>query len=620
MIAIIILMIIAISLSGLAAYQLYAITQNQNLLIQSQKNQSTLALWKSMIISKGKAVGDNNEIVLPFGENTANYQRVPSWIYFNTKNPWGKDIIYCPLSSNYSGTYNTTVVLDKDSSYPVRTVKNFATTVNGIQRDYVVASIKTSYDENILAFLVSPIPSSTGILPKCSDISYDSDLNIFKVNNGLVEVISKGDVETFANMASVKDQNSGNGGFYTNKVEGEGSSSDNTLKNNLNYVVGQDISKAYITLSAGTHYIEDTVLNEFRTNDNDVPKVIVIEGETSNANDTVIDTNLETAKLVFNNYKVVFRNIKISDKVINNLKSSSLTLENAEISNLVLNNSTLNVQENSVIRGSKNVVKGLVSPEAHAINAYNSKIKVDSGKFLNVFETNSSAITDYAIKAVSSNLTLNGELYVNKGLTTQSDTIVLIDSVLTLNSEPTNTSLTGLVRIFGNGSTYKSDLLIDELSKTYISTNSNIVLSGKSTYGIYNYGSLTSTGGNVITEYGGVNNAAISLGSGSQLYLDSSSKDSLYNNSITIGNTTLANRPEFGIYDNGAKLISGGTGANVKVYAKTSALNCFFSTLPASVFTFSETNKNEGLFSKNSASTTDSSFLMANKSNWSCNI
>src|SRR5690606_16587433 len=139
MLAIIILMIIAITLGGIAAYQLYGITQNQNLLIQAQKNQSTLALWKSMLVSKAIAAGENNEIVLPLGENTSNYHKVPSWVYFNTKNPWGKDIIYCPFSVTSTGTLSTNIQLSDTTTYQVRTASNFATISDGQTRDYVIA-------------------------------------------------------------------------------------------------------------------------------------------------------------------------------------------------------------------------------------------------------------------------------------------------------------------------------------------------------------------------------------------------------------------------------------------------------------------------------------------------
>lgn len=622
MIAIIILMIIALTLGGIAAYQLYGITQNQNLLIQAQKNQSTLALWKSMLVSKAKAVGENNEIVLPLGENTPNYHRVPSWVYFNQKNPWGKDIIYCPFSVTNSGVLATNIQISNAESYQVRTASNFATITDGIQREYVVASTPNNIRNDILAYLISPTPSTTGNYPKCSDVVYDNSLNIFKVDNGLVDVIMKGDVETFRNLASVRDQISGNSAFYSNIIQGENSSNGNTLMNNINYIIGQDIAKAYIKLETGHHYLEDTVLNEFRTDNNDNKKVLIIEGSSSNYGDTIVRGLSSNVNLKLNNYKVTFRNITISGNVINDLKDSDITLENVQISNLFLENSNITVSQDSRVIGTYAATKDMVLKEGHAINLFNSNLSVDKGVNLLVFETEKSNMAGYAIRAENSEINIQGVITVYKrNENAVNNSLVLMNSKLSLNSPirdintPSSLRFT-MVPTFS--SKYYSDILIDQSSEINLNNGSLIILSGLSTYGIYNNGKIKINGSTIYPETSNLDNASITLGQGSELYINSNSSDNLYNNSSYIGLST--NRSQYAIYDMGAKFVGGGNGSNVNIYALSNRENCFFTNGIESVFKYSETNQNQGLTSRVINTTEASPSLIYNRSNWQCNF
>lgn len=630
MIAIIILMIVALTLGGIAAYQLYGITQNQNLLIQAQKNQSTLALWKSMLVSKAKAVGENNEIVLPLGENTLNYHKVPSWVYFNTKNPWGKDIIYCPFSVTSTGTLDTNIQISETESYQVRTASNFATISDGLQRDYVVASTPNTIRNDILAYLISPTPSTIGEYPKCSDVTYDNDLSVFKVQNGLVDVIMKGDLETFRNLSSVRDQLAGNGAFYSNVVQGEGSTNGNTLMNNINYLVGQDIAKAYIKLDIGTHYLESTALNEFRTENNDNKKVLIIEGGSNNYGDTIVRGFDSNVNLKLNNYKVTFRNITISGNVINDLKDSDITLENVQISNLILENSNLTVNKDSRVIGTYAVTTDMLSTskEAHAINLYNSKMYVKKGINFLVFETQNSNRKSYAIRAEGSKIKVNGSLVIYKrnkkdtNETISNHSVVLLNSEMILNSEIRELTLPPTL-IFSMilpdyNEKYISDILIDENSFMYLNNGSVVTLSGYSSFGIYNNGKLKINGGTIYPAYNQTDNATITMGQGSELYMNSNSTDGLYSSVTNIG--TASNRTQYGILDNGAKFIGGGSGNDVNVYALTAKENCFLPFVSESVFKYSETNQNQGTTSKIIDTPEAIEALRYNRSNWQCNF
>lgn len=591
MIAIIVLLVVTITMSGYTAMQLYEITQNQNLLLQSQKNQSTLALWKSLIASQAKAVGDSNELVIPLGENKANYHTVPSWIYFNTKNPWGTDLIYCPYADNTTGTMATNVSLTPGSSYAVRTVANFATSTNGIQRPYVTASAANPLSSEILAFLISPVPSATSALPSCSSVTYDSTIQKYKVNNGLVEVITKGDVKTYANLANLANLNQGSNSYYNNTIEGDKSTSGDTFNNNITYINGQDIPKVYLKLPAGTHYIENTILNENRDAANETPKVIVIEGDSSS--NTIIDTKSSRANLTFNNYKITFKNIQFSSKILLNMKDSDLSTSDVVMYNLFFDNGRWIVKDNTTVSGS--------SFAGHAITLQDGMIDIRENKVLTVNE-NTNILYRTAIRSERSEIRVKGVMNITK--MNQSTGIDLISSKMYfIYNDQTNTS--GVVTFTAADNSYPYDLYIDENSYIFMSSFSKLLLNSQ--YGINAYGEIISKSGTIYNVNGGVTNIHLRIGSMLNM-------ENLYTNTAIIGNPTLANRASYAIVDEGARYVSG---VNGTMYAKT---KCFY----GDIFAFSQETKGTGNKSVNDFSTvpdlgTKLALSKLNASNWTCN-
>lgn len=583
-------MIIAISLGGLASYQLYMVTQNQQLIIQSQQNKSTLMLWKSMLISKAKAVGINNEIILPYGENKNNHHIVPSWVYFNTKNPWGQDFIYCPYSKN-NQSFNASVKLNSTTSYNVQLLKSYATSFNNAQRDYVSSSTPNHISTDIKAFIISPTPSSSGILPSCNQIVYDSTNTIYKVNNGLVEVITNNDLDTFLQLANTNNANSG--AFYTNTIQGDSSATNNTLNTNLAYLIGQDVAKAYLKLPAGTHNIQDTILNEFRDSNNDTPKVLVLEGDSSGG--TIISTTASKSTLSFNNYKVTFRNVSLTNKIALDFEDSFLSSEFSTFSNLKLTNSSLKIKETTNISGSANIN----SVRKNAIVAVKSKIIVAPSKTLNIYEANTGNIADYALHLENSTATLSGTLNIYKNIT-NSPTILSYNSTLNLGSN--STGISSIINFEKNTvSTYRSDIELDNTSTFTLGAGSSVNLSGKSTYGIFNNGVVDSRNSKIITKEIGVNNSAIYLNSGGNLYMNGDS-------SSIVGNSDASKRPTYAIYDGGGRTI-GGSGNTL--YGKT---NCYFGTL----FTYSKANSSSNEFALLLAAEFRLFASQMNTSNWAC--
>lgn len=531
MLALIVIMILVIVLGGLASYQMFMINQTQNLVIQSQKNQSSVAMWKSLLISKAKAVGENNEIVLPIGENKVDYHTVPNWLYFNTKNPWGKDFVYCPFGPISTGILDRTV--NSTTNYKVRTASNFATVIDGVGRDYVVASERIVPD--VLAFIISPIPSSTNTLPNCANVVFDSTLNAYKVDNGLVDVITKGDVETFANLSLLSGQNNGENSSinYINTVEGDTSVEGNTLLQNLNYIAASDFKYANLKLPSGVNTLESVNLNQNNDTFTEDQKVLIIEGDSDGS--TIIN-GAAGSKVLFNNYKVYLKNIKLSQNIQPIFNYSNLKTENVELSNVYLQESEwlVNGTDDKII-----AANNTITSESYGLYMNKSTLNIGDSKKLTINEDISNKNTINA--SLSKIIINNGELSINK--TNNQNGIVLIDSVI--KTDNANVNIYSTIP-------HSSDILVDEFS-SILSFNSIFEVSGNGTGSIVNRGSVVFNGTSLITLSGG--NYGIISQRNSSLIL----KTELSNN-IVIGNSNAANRPSVAVLDFGSKDIYDGAG------------------------------------------------------------
>lgn len=535
MLALMVIMILVIVLGGLASYQMFMINQTQNLVIQSQKNQSSVAMWKSLLISKAKAVGENNEIVLPIGENKVDYHTVPNWLYFNTKNPWGKDFVYCPFGPISTGVLSQDVSLSLSTNYQVRTVSNFATTINGNNREYVVASSPNGISTDILAFIISPLPSSTNTLPNCANVVFDSTLNAYKVDNGLVDVITKGDVETFANLSLLSGQNNGENSSinYINTVEGDTSVEGNTLLQNLNYIAASDFKYANLKLPSGVNTLESVNLNQNNDAFTEDQKVLIIEGDSDGS--TIIN-GAAGSKVLFNNYKVYLKNIKLSQNIQPIFNYSNLKTENVELSNVYLQESEwlVNGTDDKII-----AANNTITSESYGLHMNKSTLNIGDSKKLTINEDISNKNTINA--SLSKIIINNGELSINK--TNNQNGIVLIDSII--KTDNANVNIYSTIP-------HSSDILVDEFS-SILSFNSIFEVSGNGTGSIVNRGSVVFNGTSLITLSGG--NYGIISQRNSSLIL----KTELSNN-IVIGNSNAANRPSVAVLDFGSQDIYDGAG------------------------------------------------------------
>lgn len=552
MLALIVIMILVIVLGGVASYQMYMINQTQNLVIQSQKNQSSVALWKTLLISKSKAVGDSNEIVLPFGENKTGYHTLPSWIYFNTKNPWGKDFIYCPFGPITTGTLDVNIPLSTTTNYQVRIKNNFATEFDGDQRDYVVASTYNGISDKILAFIISPIPSSTNTLPNCSDIVFDSTLNAYKVDNGLVEAITTGDIDTYTNLSRLAGQDSGvsNGVSYINTVVGDDAVDGNTLTDNLNYIASSDFKYVSLKLPPNESNLDSVIFNEGSDEFAESERTFILEGDESGT--TTINSD-SISNVVFNNYRVILKNVKFESNIVPTFFNSKLSTENVQLANVILKESVWKVNgSDDVIIASNNMP---LSTRAGLV-LFKSELFIPQGKKLTVFEHN---LNSFAIGAENSEINVeNGELSIMKA--TNNGSIMLLNSLFTLRES---------ILSVAASLAYESDISLDEFSKLSLN-NSDMNVSGRAVGSIINKGYAILNNSSLNTFTGG--NYGIVLQSNANLILKA-------NADITqIGSITPANRPVVAVLD---ETVDGGTyiggqgnsGGSVNLYATTSCVS-----------------------------------------------
>lgn len=594
MLAIIILMIIAIILGGLAAYQLYAVTQTQNLLIQSQKNMSSIAMWKTMLISKAKAVGYENEIVLPYGDNTANYQTPPKWVYFNTKNPWGKDIIYCPLSSHNSGTVNNTVAVT-GGSYGVETKNNFATVFNGSAKNYVVSS-NASFGVNttgVLAFLISPTPSTVNQLPSCANITFDESDNIYKVANGLVDVITKGDVETFANLSMLASQNEGatSSAAYLTTVEGDSSVTGNTFNANLNYIVNSDINYAHLKLPSGVHSIESLNIGGFDSNYHAVKKTLIIEGEADGS--TYIEAP-SSATLEVNNYNLVLVNVNIYKNILMNVNNSILKTYSSTVGNVRLKLSDWIVTDNTSVISS--------NMSSTSIELKDSKLIVLVGNTLAVTEKSGN---EMAIQVATSQLVLDDSSKIAINKAGNLNTIVLIDSKMTIDRAFIETTSTG---------SYNNDIYVDDASQ--LSGYNGVVNGSGRTYDTIALGGVAILRGTSVIPKSTSAGIGISLYNGSRLTMQG-----VTGHPSSIGSASA--RYNIPVHDVDGTYAGGlpSAGGDVTLYAINSEDSACASGY---LFGYSESNRGTGQTTKNDYALIEDETLSAiisklNASNWICN-
>lgn len=565
MLATIAMLILVMGLAVSVSYNIMNLNKSNTDLINSQRNVLFVESWKTKIVNNAKALGENGEYILPFGENRTNYHTVPSWIEGSTYNPYGSEIIYCPYGSNNTGTLSATINVTNSITYNAEMLSNFATVVNGSSRNYVSSS--TSPAHPVLGFLISPLNHSSS-LPNCNEITYNSANEVYTVSNGIVREITQNDLKVFNQTKNLTQNDLV---YFENTIEGDSSASGNTLKANIQYIINSNIPKAKLSIPSGTHLISDLDLYSVNYSENNFE--ILLEG--SGSGSTIIASENITSEITINNYNIDFRNIEIKNDIQVTINSSKARFKDSNVSNLVSNNSKLEF-DNTILKS------GDLNNEA--LYLYNTEFKLrnlSSTIEQNINNTN-------AINSIKSNIIIEGvSLNINNS---SIGNVVYLDSSDLINY--------GTINI-NTSTNHESNIFITEDS--YFKNEGSItLLSGNSNFGIINYGRLSFNASNIRNNSSG-NNTLILLETGSMLTLKNNSQ---------VSQVSSITRPSNAIVDNGARFINGATAT---VFANN---YCWSGDI------FSETHTNPSSIGLNgtNSNTSNNMFRMFNRSNWNCII
>jgi len=141
--------------------------------------------WTNSLQFSMRPFGLDRSLVVPNGETNSDidYMLPPASINLSAKNAWGKDIIYCPFSSNTSAGTDT-LKAGGGNTYSA----SLMTGVDGIEYVYSISNDDPT-DTDLLAAIISPIPAKTS--PSCLDIRFDSITGTYYVVNydGVVHAV-----------------------------------------------------------------------------------------------------------------------------------------------------------------------------------------------------------------------------------------------------------------------------------------------------------------------------------------------------------------------------------------------------------------------------------------------
>lgn len=495
MITIIILAILTMALITTVSMNMLSISTQTEQVLSSAEERAQVISIKNNIKSALLPLGEGQTYLAPVGDiSDAGYMTLPNNITVNNLNSWGYRYMYCPYSQKELTNSGSEQIPTASSSYSVNVVNNSE------GKKYVYESANPSVTGmNILATLISPIPSTT--LPSCEDLRYSSESNEFYlVNyNGLVDVI-RADSISRNDHAVVSDINSSETATGVNKRLESWSS---TLPEVMT-----------INFEAGTYETQSHNINNPVSIKN---KQISFIGEGNNIS-TVSATQPEI--ITFKNVVVSIKDISFSDDVKLTFENSDVYLEDADISSVSFKNSSvygsggvvINSFEDVLVKNSfvdfSNSNTTIVKRDSQVgVELLNSEMLLSNTTFQNYSSGGVGVVLD-----TSSELTLKGTFYASGqellslfSLNSNAD-MIITDSSISVSSV-TDTILYSM----GNIIIKNSDISMSAHSNNGILLDvdaelslSNSVLGNGSvrpTYGVRDFGGTKSVSGNSSTIY-----------------------------------------------------------------------------------------------------------------------
>lgn len=182
MIALFIIIILIITLTGAAGYGIMSLLDSSGIAMNVQRNVVRLDTISTAIRMNSRM--ENGRIIVPVLSDLST--KLNTSIAPFHKTTWGKDIIYCPVSlgdpigeRQFLGNDDYEVSISKIGSQTYVTGGN-------VQN---ISTAQALRDRHVIAMLISPdISSNSEELPKCSDVVFSNDN--FSVSGGDVTIVS----------------------------------------------------------------------------------------------------------------------------------------------------------------------------------------------------------------------------------------------------------------------------------------------------------------------------------------------------------------------------------------------------------------------------------------------
>lgn len=612
MITVLVLSLLFLLLASATGFALMSLTDSTTKLFGAQADIDQINRWHSVVSNSLRPYGQSQKLVAPMGSDAGTYhlglpKNIDGAISLSTKNSYGKELIYCPLSeevigSSESATDSIPYQIDASDN-----ITGYDAIVGSYENDtmYVLKIrdfdfLDASLDGEALAILISPL---TGDRISCKDVQIDSNGTPVIYDSeglpaGLVRIINKDE----------KHSNSINKPVH---VETE----DYNDATQFNHLVGSydRIQPSRFILDMhdrGSSYLvtSDLVISSKFPGNKD-QFVINAAGAAS-----IIDASVPVT-LTFENISVKLNNVTFGDNVSIELKNSlleitggSTTLSSVNLINSELfNNSPLTVKNGLFADDSEikiyslaNITGGL-SLSGSKVSNY-QELNIDGQLYAQSSTVNINELMSVSGDSFDNILLENSKIYQNSTLKILKKPSFNMYG-LSLNGASSFVSKNGTTTIengeSGNPPTNFS-IFIDSTSVFSLKENSLVDSDVRHSAFFINYGKMN------------IDNSNATISANSNYYVTLNGGSELIINNSTFGSANVTNTT---INDKGATLISGGGdptspfgSSNVSVFGN----NCWNNSRPI----FNSIFSNSSGYSR-ANSNSNKTF---NSSVWKCNF
>lgn len=328
MLAIIVIVLGALAIVAIAFSSYLSMVSSSGQLMKSLEEKRLINDITSSIQQLMRPLGQDRLLLVPNGQvvDGVDYLLPPRGVNFQTKNGWGRDLMYCPFSlTKESGsdlilagagqTYSATLVTDS----------------SGAEYVYSVEQGADPTGTDLVAAIISPLPTETS--PSCADIRFDRETGNYFTRNfdGLVHPVVYSSFVVSNQAKSIRpdpDSNSDIAELFSSWA---------SIIPDVTNVVLQPKASAYLT--SNLLFINDSQAKS---------KSVIFRGDSPST--SVI--NGSSSEIVFENVTVHLSNMSFADGLHVRFINSDVTLDNVSVRNISIDSS------NVFLRGQTSLYSG----------------------------------------------------------------------------------------------------------------------------------------------------------------------------------------------------------------------------------------------------------------------